>query len=84
MALCTHKTIRTARDRDYLLSNLAPPAAYDDISGSGSLMEDRSILILYGTETGNAKDAAEKLGRVARRHHFVARVIAMDVFPMVR
>ncbi|KAB5591608.1 hypothetical protein CTheo_4956 [Ceratobasidium theobromae] len=46
------------------------------------IMENRSILILYATETGNAKDAAEKLGRVARRRHFAARVIAMDVFPM--
>ncbi|KAF8678754.1 Anamorsin -like protein 2 [Rhizoctonia solani] len=26
-------------------------------------MDDRSILILYGTETGNAKDASEKIGR---------------------
>ncbi|KAF8721658.1 Anamorsin-like protein 2, partial [Rhizoctonia solani] len=26
-------------------------------------MDDRSILVLYGTETGNAKDASEKIGR---------------------
>ncbi|CAE6533214.1 unnamed protein product [Rhizoctonia solani] len=44
------------------------------------LMSDRSILILYGTETGNAKDASEKIGRVARRYHFSARVVAMDAF----
>ncbi|CAE6433466.1 unnamed protein product [Rhizoctonia solani] len=44
------------------------------------IMDDRSILILYGTETGNAKDAAEKIGRVARRYHFLARVVAMDAF----
>ncbi|KAH7334940.1 riboflavin synthase domain-like protein [Rhizoctonia solani] len=43
-------------------------------------MDGRSILILYGTETGNAKDAAEKIGRVARRYHFLARVVAMDAF----
>ncbi|KAG8711406.1 NAPDH-dependent diflavin reductase [Ceratobasidium sp. 423] len=43
-------------------------------------MSDRSILILYGTETGNAKDASEKIGRVARRHHFSARIVAMDAF----
>ncbi|CAE6516267.1 unnamed protein product [Rhizoctonia solani] len=41
---------------------------------------ERSILILYGTETGNAKDASEKIGRVARRFHFFARVVAMDAF----
>ncbi|CAE6428908.1 unnamed protein product [Rhizoctonia solani] len=43
-------------------------------------MDHRSILILYGTETGNAKDASEKIGRVARRYHFSARVVAMDAF----
>ncbi|CAE6490736.1 unnamed protein product [Rhizoctonia solani] len=43
-------------------------------------MDDRSILILYGTETGNAKDASEKIGRLARRHHFSTRVVAMDAF----
>ncbi|KAJ1306229.1 hypothetical protein OPQ81_010935 [Rhizoctonia solani] len=43
-------------------------------------MGDRSILVLYGTETGNAKDASEKIGRIARRYHFSARVVAMDVF----
>ncbi|KAG8701613.1 NAPDH-dependent diflavin reductase [Ceratobasidium sp. 395] len=44
--------------------------------------EDRTILILYGTETGNSKDAAERIGRTARRHHFLARVIGMDDFPL--
>lgn len=28
---------------------------------------DRSILILYGSETGNAQDAAEELGRLCQR-----------------
>ncbi|KAG9118679.1 NAPDH-dependent diflavin reductase [Ceratobasidium sp. 392] len=45
-------------------------------------MEGRSILVLYGSETGNAKDAAERLGRTARRYHFLARVIGMDNFPL--
>ncbi|KAG8736542.1 NAPDH-dependent diflavin reductase [Ceratobasidium sp. 414] len=40
--------------------------------------QDRSILVLYGSETGNAKDAAERIGRTARRHHFLARVVGMD------
>ncbi|KAG8687241.1 NAPDH-dependent diflavin reductase [Ceratobasidium sp. 394] len=44
--------------------------------------EDRSILVLYGSETGNAKDAAERIGRTARRHHFLARVVGMDNFPL--
>ncbi|KAG8686045.1 NAPDH-dependent diflavin reductase [Ceratobasidium sp. 394] len=44
--------------------------------------EDRSILVLYGSETGNAKDAAERIGRTARQHRFLARVVGMDNFPL--
>ncbi|KAI8977874.1 hypothetical protein BDB01DRAFT_726943 [Pilobolus umbonatus] len=39
---------------------------------------DRTILILYGSETGCAQDVAESLGRQSRRHHFKTRVMAMD------
>ena len=39
---------------------------------------DRNALILYGSETGNSQDAAEELGRVAERLHFVTRVSEMD------
>lgn len=34
----------------------------------------RSALILYGSETGNAQEVAEELGRIAERLHFVAHV----------
>ncbi|KAE9370840.1 riboflavin synthase domain-like protein [Stipitochalara longipes BDJ] len=40
---------------------------------------DRNALILYGSETGNSQDAAEALGRIAERLHFVTRVSEMDV-----
>lgn len=44
---------------------------------------DRSALILYGSETGNSQDAAEELGRVAERLHFVTRVSEMDLAEIV-
>ncbi|KAI8071469.1 hypothetical protein BC940DRAFT_294536 [Gongronella butleri] len=39
---------------------------------------NRSLLILYGSETGCAQDVAETLARQARRRRFHARVVAMD------
>lgn len=45
---------------------------------------DRSLLILYGSETGCAQDVAENLGRQARRRHFKTRVIAMDDYDKVK
>ncbi|KAI7901704.1 uncharacterized protein BX663DRAFT_513736 [Cokeromyces recurvatus] len=39
---------------------------------------DRSLVILYGSETGCAQDVAENLGRQARRRHFKTKVVAMD------
>ncbi|KAI9772685.1 MAG: NAPDH-dependent diflavin reductase [Geoglossum simile] len=38
----------------------------------------RTALVLYGSETGNARDAAEELGRIAERLHFLTRVAEMD------
>lgn len=39
---------------------------------------NRSLLILFGSETGCAQDVAENLARQARRRHFKTRVVAMD------
>ena len=44
---------------------------------------DRNALILYGSETGNSQDAAEALGRIAERLHFVTRVSEMDLVEIV-
>jgi len=44
---------------------------------------DRNALILYGSETGNSQDAAEELGRIAERLHFVTRVTEMDLVKIV-
>lgn len=44
----------------------------------------RSALILYGTETGNAQDVAEELGRLVERLHFSARVSELNDVTLVR
>lgn len=44
---------------------------------------DRSLLILFGSETGCAQDVAENLARQARRRHFKTRVVAMDDYDKV-
>ncbi|KAF4442523.1 NADPH reductase TAH18 [Fusarium austroafricanum] len=40
--------------------------------------QDRSVLVLYGSETGNAQDMAEELGRVCQRLRFKSRVEELD------
>ena len=34
----------------------------------------RSALVTYGSETGNAQDVADELGRLAQRLRFIPRV----------
>ena len=45
--------------------------------------EERAILILYATETGNSLDAAERIAREARRWHFHTRLASTDAYPLV-
>ena len=40
--------------------------------------QDRSALIAYGSETGNASDYAEELGRVLERIWFRTHVTELD------
>ena len=46
-------------------------------------MEDRRLLVLYGSQTGTAQDFAERVGREGRRRHFKTRVVAMDEYDKV-
>ncbi|KAL2219899.1 putative NADPH-dependent FMN/FAD containing oxidoreductase [Thermoascus aurantiacus ATCC 26904] len=39
---------------------------------------ERSAIVLYGSETGNAQEVAEELGRMAERLHFVTHVSEMN------
>lgn len=41
-------------------------------------MPVRTALVGYGTETGNAYDYAEELGRLLERIHFQTRVSKLD------
>lgn len=52
-------------------------------SMSGSDDEDRSLLIVYATETGNAQDAADNIARQCRRIAFQCRVANIDSFSLV-
>ncbi|KAK3088044.1 hypothetical protein FSP39_013874 [Pinctada imbricata] len=45
-------------------------------------MENRKLLILYGSQTGTAQDVAERIGREARRRHFSTRVTPLDSYSM--
>ncbi|GFS22197.1 NADPH-dependent diflavin oxidoreductase 1 [Elysia marginata] len=41
-------------------------------------MEDRQVLVLYGSQTGTAHDVADRVTREAKRRHFATRVLSMD------
>lgn len=44
----------------------------------------RTALILYGSETGNAQDVAEELGRICERLRFDVQVSEMNDEDIVR
>ena len=43
----------------------------------------RSALVLYGSETGNAHDVAEEIGRMTERLHFWTQVSCLDAVELV-
>uniref|UniRef100_A0A8C8T117 NADPH-dependent diflavin oxidoreductase 1 n=1 Tax=Pelusios castaneus TaxID=367368 RepID=A0A8C8T117_9SAUR len=43
-------------------------------------MAERKLLVLFGSQTGTAQDTAERIGREAKRHHFLCRVEALDSY----
>ncbi len=62
-------------------------AKMDSPSGSDQSvlqLQDRNILILYGTETGTSQETAEHLGRMCERLHFCTCVEEMDGVKLVR
>jgi len=46
--------------------------------------ENRSALVAYGSETGNAYDYAEELGRLLERIHFWTHVSKLDAVETAR
>lgn len=55
----------------------------DMMSVSGQ-RHDRTALILYGSETGNAQDVADELGRLTERLRFTTQVSPLDEIDPVR
>ena len=47
------------------------------------LARDRTALVLYGSETGNAHDLADEMGRMAERLHFSTDVTHLDAVEAV-
>ena len=44
----------------------------------------RAALVLYASETGNAQDVAQELGRLAERLRFTVHVADLDSIDLVR
>jgi len=44
---------------------------------------ERSLTVLYATQTGNAQDLAESLARRAIRQHFTAQCLSMEDYSPV-
>ncbi|CAM6079491.1 unnamed protein product [Sphagnum tenellum] len=42
--------------------------------------KNNKLVILYATQTGNAQDVAERMGREARRHHLQPLVVSMHAY----
>lgn len=47
-------------------------------------LQERRALVLYGSETGNAQDVAEELGRIAERLRFDTDVAELNAVSVVR
>jgi len=46
-------------------------------------LQERRALVLYGSETGNAHDVAEELGRIAERLRFDTDVLDLNSIQLV-
>lgn len=48
-----------------------------------SELKQRTALVLYGSETGNAQDVAEEIGRLTQRLRFDTTVLDLDSIEIV-
>jgi flavodoxin len=48
-----------------------------------SPVQDRRALVVYGSETGNAQDVAEELGRITERLRFDTEVAPLNAVKLV-
>lgn len=49
-----------------------------------STQQARRALVLYGSETGNAQDVAEEMGRITQRLRFDTEVADLNAVSLVR
>uniref|UniRef100_A0A1B6DR54 NADPH-dependent diflavin oxidoreductase 1 n=3 Tax=Clastoptera arizonana TaxID=38151 RepID=A0A1B6DR54_9HEMI len=45
-------------------------------------MENQRLVVLFGSETGNAQEVAERIWREAKRFHFKGPICSMDEYPI--
>lgn len=48
-----------------------------------ALQQTRRALVVFGSETGNAQDVAEEMGRLAERLRFNTDVVELDAVSLV-
>ncbi len=53
-------------------------------TGSSDDTAPRTALVLYGSETGNAQNLAEEIGRLVERLHFESCVTELNSVTLVR
>ena len=58
-----------------IMSTFDPISSYDE--------QERRLLILYATETGNAQDIADRVARAARRLQFRSQIMSVDRYSLV-
>lgn len=52
-------------------------------NGDDARLDDRRILIAFGSETGNSQESAETIGRLAERLYFKTWVCEMNDIDLV-
>jgi sulfite reductase alpha subunit-like flavoprotein len=81
-------------DHSFLPARLLEKAAisvvgFEEVRASNTRMApsaglpSRSALVLYGSETGNAQDVAEDIGRLCERLRFSTHVAELDSISLV-
>jgi sulfite reductase alpha subunit-like flavoprotein len=68
---------------DFYIQNSCHPHTDILFQFSVEMGEKPRLLILYASQTGNAQDAAERIGREAERRRCHAVVVSMEDFDVV-
>lgn len=66
------------------IQGASPEAVHHHSNGDGGSDLVDCVTILFASETGNAQDVAERVGREFRRRSRRAKVVSMTEFDIVR